>query len=289
MVNATPIFARNKRYKGLKQNSIWLYIVAALTVIISFFPILWLLFTSLKPAADIYAWPPVYIPNPFTLKNYIWILTESPELLRYILNSFIVGSATTLCILGFGGLAAYSLTRLRYRGRHAAMLGMLAVSMFPPIALLPAMFLTFLKLGLLNKYPSLIIAHTGLYMPVAIWMLSNYFKTIPMEIEDAARVDGCSVLRMFWSVILPLSVPGLVSTGLIVFIFSWNEFPLSLVLLTDNTMRTAPVGISLYPGEFAFPWETISTATFLAIIPVLAITAIFQHHIIGGLTAGSGK
>lgn len=289
MIDSTPIFARNKRYKGLKQNSIWLYIVAALTVIISFFPILWLLFTSLKPSADIYAWPPVYIPNPFTLKNYIWILTESPELLRYILNSFIVACATTLCILAFGGLAAYSLTRLRYRGRQAAMLGMLAVSMFPPIALLPAMFLTFMKLGLLNKYPSLIIAHTGLYMPVAIWMLSNYFKTIPMEIEDAARMDGCSILQMFWSVILPLSVPGLVSTGLIVFIFSWNEFPLSLVLLTDNAMRTAPVGISLYPGEFAFPWETISTATFLAIIPVLAITAIFQHHIIGGLTAGSGK
>lgn len=281
---------RNSRqFKGFSRNSPWLYVIAVITVIISFFPILWLLFTSLKPAADIYAWPPVYIPNPFTLKNYIWIITESPELLRYILNSVIVATSTTLCILGFGGLAAYSLTRLRYKGRQAAMLGMLAVSMFPPIALLPAMFLTFLKLGLLNKYPSLVIAHTGLYMPMAIWMLSNYFKTIPMDIEEAARVDGCSVLRMFWNVILPLSVPGLISTGLIVFIFSWNEFPLSLVLLTDNSMRTAPVGISLYPGEFAFPWETISTATFLAIIPVLAITAIFQKHIIGGLTAGSGK
>ena len=288
-MNIAGTFTTGRHYKGLHRNSVWLYVVAVITIIVSFFPILWLLFTSLKPAADIYAWPPVYIPNPFTLKNYIWIITESPELLRYILNSFIVATSTTVCILGFGGLAAYSLTRLRYTGRHITMLGMLAVSMFPPIALLPAMFLTFLKLGLLNTYPSLVIAHTGLYMPMAIWMLANYFKTIPMDIEEAARVDGCSVLRMFWNVILPLSVPGLVSTGLIIFIFSWNEFPLSLVLLTDNAMRTAPVGISLYPGEFAFPWETISTATFLAIIPVLAITAIFQHHIIGGLTAGSGK
>ena len=288
-MSITNMLRKNRRYRGLRRNSPWLYVIAMLTVVISFFPIVWLLFTSLKPAADIYAWPPVYIPNPFTLKNYIWIVTESPELLRYILNSIVVATATTLCILGFGGLAAYSLTRLRYKGRQATMLGMLAVSMFPPIALLPAMFMTFMKLGLLNKYPSLVIAHTGLYMPMAIWMLSNYFKTIPMDIEEAARVDGCSVFRMFWNVILPLSLPGLVSTGLIVFIFSWNEFPLSLVLLTDNAMRTAPVGISLYPGEFAFPWETISTATFLAIIPVLAITAIFQHHIIGGLTAGSGK
>lgn len=289
MVNLTFISGKIRHSGRLKRNSPWLYVIAAFTVVISFFPIVWLLFTSLKPAADIYAWPPVYIPNPFTLKNYIWIITETPELLRYILNSFIVASTTTLCILGFGGLGAYSLTRLRYTGRHATMLGMLAVSMFPPIALLPAMFLTFMKLGLLNRYPSLIIAHTGLYMPMAIWIMSNYFKTIPMDLEDAARVDGCSVLRIFWNVIFPLSIPGLISTGLIVFIFSWNEFPLSLVLLTKNSMRTAPVGISLYPGEFAFPWETISTATFLAIIPILVITAIFQHHIIGGLTAGSNK
>ncbi len=289
MVNFIRLPGKIRRSSRLKRNTPWLYVIAAITVVISFFPIVWLLFTSLKLAADIYAWPPVYIPNPPTLQNYIWIITETPELLRYILNSFIIASATTLCILIFGGLAAYSLTRLRYRGRHATMLGMLAVSMFPPIALLPAMFLTFLKLGLLNKYPSLVIAHTGLYMPMAIWILSNYFKTIPYDIEDAARVDGCSVVRIFWNVVLPLSIPGLVSTGLIVFIFSWNEFPLSLVLLTKNTMRTAPVGISLYPGEFAFPWETISTATFLAIIPILIITAIFQHHIIGGLTAGSNK
>ena len=183
-MDMTNMFKKQPRATGLHPYSPWLYVIAGITVLISFFPIVWLLFTSLKPAADIYAWPPVYIPNPFTLKNYFWIITESPELLRYILNSLIVATSTTVCILGFGGLAAYSLTRLRYKGRRITMLGMLAVSMFPPIALLPAMFLTFLKLGLLNTYPSLVIAHTGLYMPMAIWMLSNYFKTIPMDIEE---------------------------------------------------------------------------------------------------------
>jgi multiple sugar transport system permease protein len=276
--------------RGLrKRPTAVFYVIVGVTVAISFFPVLWLLITSLKPAAQIYAWPPVYFPNPPTLHNYIWIVTSTPELLRYILNSFIVAAAVTLCILTAGGIAAYAVSRMQFTGSRPVMLGMLAVSMFPPIALLPAMFLTFMKLGMLNQYPSLIIAHTGLYLPMAIWMLANYFKTIPTDIENAARIDGCSVLRIFWSVILPLSVPGLISTGLIVFIFSWNEFPLSLVLLTKNSMRTAPVGISLYPGEFAFPWETISTATFLAIIPVLAITAFFQKHIIGGLTSGSTK
>jgi multiple sugar transport system permease protein len=124
---------------------------------------------------------------------------------------------------------------------------------------------------------------------MAVWILANYFRSIPLDIEDAAKIDGCGPLRLFWSIILPLSKPGIFATGLIMFIFSWNEFPLSLVLLHKNDMRTAPVGISLYPGEYSFPWETISTATFLAIIPVLIITALFQKQIIGGLTAGSDK
>lgn len=281
---------KKKPKTGTRQNSsLWIYLIVVPTIVISFFPIVWILLTSLKPAADIYAWPPVYLPSPPTLKNYFWIITETPELLRYILNSLIVATVTTFLILFFGGMAAYSLARLQYKGRDTIMVALLTVSMFPPIALLPAMFLTFRKLGLLNSYPSLIIAHTGVYMALAIWILANYFKTLPPEIEDAAKVDGCSTFRLYWNIVLPLSIPGLISAGLIIFIFSWNEFPLSLVLLTQNAMRTAPVGISLYPGEFAFPWETISTATVLAILPVLLITLIFQRYIIGGLTAGTGK
>jgi len=141
----------------------------------------------------------------------------------------------------------------------------------------------------LNTYPALIIGHTGLYLPMAIWILANFYRTIPPELEAAARIDGASSIRIFWSIVLPLSTPGLIATGLIVFIMSWNEFPLSLVLMTDGSMRTAPVGISLFPGEFSFPWEIISSATILAILPVLVISGIFQDRIIGGLTAGSGK
>jgi multiple sugar transport system permease protein len=272
-----------------RDVKLWYYIVAVITVIVSFFPTVWLLLTSLKSAGDIYAWPIVYLPEPFTLENYINILTETPEMLRYILNSFIVAASTTFLILLFGGLAAYSLGRLTYRGRNFILIGILAVSMFPPLALLPSLFDVFLELGLINTYPALIIGHTGLYLPMAIWILTNFYQTIPTEIEDAARVDGASSLRIFWSIIMPLSTPGLIATGLIVFIFSWNEFPLALVLLSDNTMRTAPVGISLFSGEFSFPWETITAGTILAILPILIISGIFQNRIIGGLTAGSTK
>ena len=284
--NATESARANPRQK---RASFGFYAIATITVVVSFFPTVWIFLTSIKTEADIYAWPLQYLPDPITAQNYLNILHETPELLRYILNSLIVATTTTAVILAFGGLAAYSLGRLTYRGRNLIMIAILAVSMFPPLALLPSLFNVFLELRLINTYPGLIIGHTGLYLPIAVWILSNFFKTVPTEIEDAARVDGASSLRIFWSIILPLSVPGLISTGLIIFIFSWNEFPLSLVLMSDNFMRTAPVGISLFPGEYAFPWEIITAATMLTILPILIISGVFQDRLIGGLTAGSGK
>jgi multiple sugar transport system permease protein len=266
-----------------------LFVLVAVSVFISFFPIVWLILTSFKNTAGIYAWPPQYWPDPFTLGNYTSIITNSPELLRYILNSFIVAIGCTAITLTFGGLAAYALSRLGLRFAGVLMVFILAVSMFPPVSLLPSLFQNYLNLGLLNSYTGLILAHAGLFLPFSVWMLASYFATLPVEIEEAARLDGMGFLRIFLTIVLPLSWPGFVATGLIVFIFSWNEFPLSLVLMTQNAMRTAPVGISLYPGEYAFPWETISTATVLAIIPVLVITAIFQKQIVGGLTAGVGE
>ncbi|WP_323767546.1 carbohydrate ABC transporter permease [Marinovum sp.] len=272
-----------------KRPRFGLYALVILSVVISFLPIIWLILTSLKTTEGIYAWPPQYLPDPFTLKNYIHIFTNSPELLLYVLNSFIVALGCTVVALSFGGMAGYALSRLGMRRAGVLMVFILAVSMFPPVSLLPSLFQNFLHLGLLNTYTGLIIAHTGLFLPFTVWMLASYFATLPPEIEEAARMDGMGFFRIFWSIVIPLSWPGFVATGLIVFIFSWNEFPLALVLMTQNAMRTAPVGISLYPGEYAFPWETISTATVIAIIPVLIITAIFQKQIVGGLTAGAGK
>lgn len=266
-----------------------LYLVVVISVVISFFPIVWLILTSFKNTAGIYSWPPQYWPDPFTFENYYTILTETPELLRYVLNSFIVGLGCTILTLFAGGLAGYALSRLRMRFSTVVMVIILSVSMFPPITLLPSLFRLFVNYGLLNSYHGLILAHTGLFLPYAVWMLASYFLTLPKEIEEAAQMDGMGFLRIYTSIVVPLSWPGYVATGLIVFIFSWNEFPLSLVLMTQDAMRTAPVGISLYPGEYAFPWETISTATVIAIIPILVITAIFQKQILGGLTAGTGK
>ncbi|MHA1664471.1 MAG: carbohydrate ABC transporter permease [Candidatus Njordarchaeales archaeon] len=279
---------RQKKAKRIMLKTLF-YITTIVIVFICSLPLIWTFLTSIKTPKEIYAFPLIYIPRQPTLKNYLEVFLGSVNFGRYLLNSLIVSSFATLLSIGLSSIASYSLARLRFRGRRTSLLFILALSMFPPIAIVPTLFLFFRSIGFVNTYWSLILVHSAFFSPMAVWILTNYFKTIPMDLEDAARIDGCTSLGILKNVIFPLSLPGLVSAGLIVFIFSWNEFMASLVLLSKNELRTAVVGISLYPGEYAFPWELITTATFLAIIPLILFTLLFQKYIVGGLTAGAIK
>jgi multiple sugar transport system permease protein len=269
-------------------RSVLRHIFLAALVVLFFFPVAWIFLTSLKTTGDIYAWPPVYLPRHPTLQNYRAVLFGS-KLGRYIVNSLIVSSLSTVSVLLFSSIAGYAIARVRFPGRRPLLLFFLAMSMFPQLAIVPALFIWFRRLGLINSYLGIVLAYTGLFAPISLWILSTYFRTIPAEIEESAKLDGCSRLRILWSMLLPLSLPGVIAAALIVFIQTWNEFFLALVMLSKNLLRTATVGIALYPGEYAFPWELITTATFLAILPIFALTAVFQRQIIGGLTAGSIK
>ncbi|PNR92510.1 sugar ABC transporter permease [Petrotoga sp. 9PWA.NaAc.5.4] len=264
------------------------YIIAIVLVLFSIFPILWLLLTSLKPTSEIYSWPIKYFPSKPTFQNYINLLQRG-DFGRYFLNSVIVSGSATILILITGTLAAYSFARINFKGKRTLMMIILALLLFPSVAVVPPLFLIFRNLGLINTYISLILGHTALYLPLAIWILTNYFRTLPRNIEDSALIDGCTPIQMIFRILLPMSLPGLVAAGLITFVFSWNEFLLSLVLLSKNEMRTVVVGISLYPGEYSFPWELISSAIILAIIPIILLTLLFQKYIISGLTAGATK
>lgn len=277
-----------KMRSGQRLAGIGFTLVALFLVVLFFFPVTWILLTSIKTTRDIYAWPPVFWPRHPTWSNYHAVLFES-NLSRFILNSVVVSTLSALSILLFGSFAGYGIGRLRFKGSTALLMFFLAMSMFPQLAIVPSVFLWFRRFGLVNSYLGLVIAYSGLFLPIAVWILSTYFRTIPQDIEDSARIDGCSVLRILWQIIAPLSAPGLVAAGLIVFIFSWNEFLMALVLLSRNLLRTATVGIALYPGEYAFPWELITTATFLAILPLLLLTFFFQKRIISGLTTGAIK
>jgi len=272
----------------LKIQMSFNYLIAILLVLLSVFPIIWLLLTSVKSTNEIYSWPVKLFPSQPTIQNYVNLFNMG-SFGKYYLNSFIVSGSATILILITGTLAAYSFARIQFKAKRTLMMIVLALLLFPPVAVVPPLFLIFRNLNLINNYISLILGHTALYLPLAIWILTNYFRTRPKNIEDSALIDGCTTFQMIFKILLPMSLPGLIAAGLITFVFSWNEFLMSLVLLSKNEMRTVVVGISLYPGEYSFPWELISSAIILAIIPIILLTLIFQKYIISGLTAGATK
>lgn len=179
------------------------YIAVILIAFLCFFPVIWIFLTSIKTTREIYAFPLVYIPREPTLKNYIEVFLGS-DFGRYLVNSLIVSSLATLLAIIPGSIASYSLARLRFKGRRTTLLSILGLSMFPPIAIVPSLFLFFRVIGFVNTYQGLILAHSALYSPMAVWILTNYFKTVPMDLEDAARIDGCTFLAIIPLVVFTL-------------------------------------------------------------------------------------
>jgi len=257
-------------------------------MIIFFFPVIWIFLTSLKSTGEIYAWPPTFFPENPILDNYKTVFLQS-NLGLYIGNTLIIALFSTVTVIMLASLAGYGIARVKFRGSAFFLVFFLAMSMFPQLSIAPSLFLWLRQIHLINKFAGLIIVYAGLFTPIAVWILSTYFRTIPMDIEESAKMDGCSSMRILFQILIPLALPGMAAAALIVAIFVWNEFLLSLIILSKDTLRTATVGIALYPGEYAFPWELITTATFLAVLPLVFVLFLFQKYIIGGLTAGAVK
>lgn len=264
------------------------YVLLLVFAVISFGPVVWLILTSIKPYRDIYSFPVVYWPSRITLENYVTVFTEH-AFARYFVNSVIVGVAATLICLVVSVLAAYSLSRFRLRNAHLILLVMLAFSAFPFIASVLPLFQVLRSLRLLNTYLSLVLPYVAFNVPFSVWITTAYFKEIPMSIEDAAKMDGLGRMATLGRIFLPLSAPVVSTTAVIVLINCWNEFLFALIMISRNTMRTLPAGIALFPGEYAFPWETISAAAVMCIIPIVIFIMVFQQKIVSGLTAGAVK
>ena len=264
------------------------YAMIVLLMVVFFFPVVWIFLTSLKTTGEIYAWPPTFLPQNPILDNYRIVLLES-NLGRYIGNTLFIAGFSTFAVLLLASLAGYGIARIKFRGSGFFLIFFLAMSMFPQLSIAPSLFLWLRKIGLINRFLGLILVYAGLFTPIAVWILSTYFRTIPMDVEESAKIDGCSSMRILFQILMPLSLPGVAAAGLIVAIFVWNEFLLSLIILSKDLLRTATVGIALYPGEYAFPWELITTATFLAVLPLVFVLFFFQKNIISGLTAGAVK
>jgi multiple sugar transport system permease protein len=274
-------------------NRLWtpasLRLIAAASIVINgFFPAVWILLTSLKQETELVQKPITYWPANITLQNYVQAFTDQP-LLKYLGNSLVVAVLATVASLLVSSLAAYAIARLQLRHRQLILTAIVASSMFPMVTLLVPLFEIMRALNLLNTYTALVLPYMVMNLPVCTLVLVSFFQSIPKDLENAAMLDGCTRIGTLWRVIVPLSAPGVFTAGILAFVNSWDEFLLALSLNSSANMRTVPVGIALYQGEFSFPWPIISAALIVAIVPIAVLIAVFQDRVVGGLTQGGLK
>jgi multiple sugar transport system permease protein len=276
------------RSDGIWSSGRLRFAAAALVVINGFFPALWILLTSLKTETELVSRPITYWPHRPTLDNYVTAFQDQP-LLRFLGNSVAVAGLSTILTLLVSACAAYAIARLNLKRRDWILTTIVASSMFPLITLLVPIFETMRALGLLNTYIALVLPYTVLSLPVCTLVLVSFFQSIPRDLENAAMIDGCTRFGALWRVVVPLAAPGVFTAGILAFVNAWDEFLLALSLNANPSMRTLPVGITLYQTEFAFPWPLISAALIVAIVPIAVLIAVFQERVVGGLTQGGLK
>jgi multiple sugar transport system permease protein len=261
-----------------------------------YFPILWLFSASISTRTELLAVPIHWFPQHPTLKNYLDIFlpgasaSEISQTIAITLrNSLIVASSVTLICLIVGGLAAYALVRIPFRYNRVILVGILGTRMIPEISLVIPLFILASRLRLTDKPIVLIITYLTFALPFAIWLMAAFFQTIPIELEDAARIDGCSRFAILFRIIMPISSPGLVSTGLFVFLLSWDEFFYALIFTSSLAAKTVPVALAEFVGRYVTDVNAMMAGGIVAAIPPVMLALIFQRYIVRGLTAGAVK
>ena len=264
------------------------YLLVLVIVVVSVFPFYYAILTSFKSGTDLFRI--TYWPTSFSLDNYYDVL-NSGSFPRNFMNSVFVASVTVLFALFLAVTAAFALSRVRFRGRGLLLMTILAVSMFPQIAVLAGLFELIRFLGIYNTPWALIFSYTIFTLPFTVWVLTTFMRDLPVEIEEAAIVDGATPWVIITRVFLPLMWPALVTTGLLAFISAWNEFLFALTFTSSNMTRTVPVAIGLLSGgsRFEIPWGLIMAASVIVTVPLVVLVLIFQRKIVSGLTAGGVK
>lgn len=254
-------------------------------------PFYWTVITSLKQANAIFYNPTTYLPDPVDLKSWI-VVVNLPRFQGALINSTIIASSVTVVSLSLGSLCAYAIARLRFPGKNIVLALVLAVSMFPGIAIISPLYLQFRDWDLINNKLALILPGVTFTLPVCIWTLTAFFRDLPRELEEAAYVDGASRIQTFTQVIGPLAAPGVFTTAILLFIASWNEFLFARTFMSKVEQLTAPVAVAQFEGAdiaAATPWGEISAAAIATTIPLVILVLVFQRRIVAGLTAGAVK
>ena len=269
----------NKRF----VRNLLFYIMVIGIALIVLFPFLWMLASSFKTQVDIIAWPPKFFFEP-TLQNYLKVFEEQ-DFLKYFINSTIVGGLAVGLSLLLGLPAAYSISR--YAQKRLAVFILLA-RLMPGISFLMPWYIVFSRLNLMDTYIALVLSHMLIALPIVVWIMSTYFNTIPVELEESAMVDGATRQYAFWAIILPMSGPGVITSATLSFIFSWNNFLFALILAGQST-KTLPVAIFNFIAYSSFDWGGLMAASVIITIPVMLIGLAFQRYIVSGLSAGATK
>lgn len=264
------------------------WVIVALFMVVNVFPFFWILITSFKPGGEIYGAQTAFrvIAVSPTMGNYATVIDKG--ILHSVLNSFWVSSITTLYVVLVASLSAYILARCQFRGRTALMTLILGISMFPQMIIVGPVFNMFYQLKLLNSY-WVTMAYSTITLPSAVWIMVAHFKRIPLSVEEAAKMDGCSQWGTLWRIIFPMAAPGVFTTAIMTFIAAWNEYLLTMTLNADKAYHTVPVAINALRTQFTILWGEIAAATVLVVIPTLAIVLLFQRQIISGITSGAVK
>jgi ABC-type glycerol-3-phosphate transport system permease component len=252
------------------------------------FPFFWMLSTALKPSEEIFATPPGLIPLRPTLENFHRLFAET-SFLGFFRNSVVTAGATVLLTLAVSSLGAYGLTRFRFRGRETVAATILLTYMFAPIMIIIPFYILVKQLGIVNTRLALVLSYTTFCLPFCLWVLRAFFQSIPLELEEAALVDGADRRRAVWYVVLPLALPGLIAAAIFTFILAWNDFLFALVLVTSDDLKTLPIGVNDLFNATIVDWGMIMAAGVMITVPTILFFAAVQRYLVQGWGAGGVK
>jgi multiple sugar transport system permease protein len=286
---------RRDRWKNV-FNDVLLWVV----LLFFFIPALWIILTSVRIRSEVNAHPPVWIPSKLSFDSYkILFGMPTPEgafgmggsipVADYARNSIVIALVSTLFALFFGTLAGYVFSRFRFRGKNAVFLGMMLARAVPGIALSLPLFIMYARTGLSDTVPGMIITYTTLNIPFTAWLMDGFFRAIPQELDEAARIDGCSAWTAFLRIDLPLALPGAAAAGIFAFLTSWNEFALANVITRTPASRTFPPALFEFTGQFVSDWRGMTAMSVLMLIPAVIFVALVQRQLMEGLTSGATK
>ena len=269
-------------------NMVLFYVFLVIFVLASVLPLVWVFKMSIVTKSELFAAPPTILPQNPTGGSYATVFGD-PAFQRALLNSTIIASVTTVICLFFGSIAAYAIARLRFHFKGAVMTLILAISFFPAVAIIAPLFIQFTQLGLINTFGSVIITDVVFALPLTIWLLVAFFRELPRDLEEAAKVDGATTIQAFQKVIVPLAAPGVFTTAILTFIYAWNEFLFANTFLFDQSTQPVTVVIPNFATTYTIDYGAQAAAAVVVTVPLVIMVLIFQRRIVSGLTAGAVK